>query len=43
MTQYKYPPINTNGTDDPVLRVVERYKNHTSIKLIKTNNENKND
>ena len=43
MTQYIYPTINTNGTDDPVLRVVERYKNHTSIKLIKTNNENKND
>ena len=39
--QYEDPTSNnTNGIDDPVLRAIEKYKNHPSIKLIKTNSEN---
>ena len=40
--QYEDPNFNTNDIDDPELRVIEKYKNHLSIKLIKTNKENKN-
>ena len=29
-----------NGIDDLVSKAIEKYKNHPSIKLIKTNNEN---
>ena len=36
--QYEDP---TSNTDDPVLTAIEKYKNHPSIKLIKTNSENK--
>ena len=39
--QYEYPTVNTNGIVDPVLRAIEKYKNDSSIRLIKTNNENK--
>ena len=39
--QYEYPTVNTNGIIDPVLRAIEKYKNDSSIRLIKTNNENK--
>ena len=39
--QYEDPTSNNiNGIDDPVLRAIEKYKNHPSIKLIKTNSEN---
>ena len=38
--QYEDPTSNTSGIDDPVLRAIEKYKNHPSIKLIKTNSEN---
>ena len=38
--QYEDPTSNTNGIDDPVLSAIEKYKNHPSIKLIKTNREN---
>ena len=40
--QYEDPIFNANDIDDPVLRVIEKYKNQPSIKLIKTSNENKN-
>ena len=39
--QYEDPTSNTNGNDDPVSRAIEKYKNHPSIKPIKTYNENK--
>ena len=32
--------LNTNGTDVPVSKAIKKCKNHPSIKLIKTNNEN---
>ena len=35
--QYEDPTSNTDGIDDPVLRAIEKYKNHPSITLIKTN------
>ena len=35
--QYGDPTSNTDGIDDPVLRAIEKYKNHPSITLIKTN------
>ena len=35
------PTVNTNYIDDPVLNSTEKYKNHPSIKRIKTNNKNK--
>ena len=38
--QYEDPTSNTNGMDDPVLRAIEKYKKHPSIKFIKTNSEN---
>ena len=38
--QYEDPTSNTNGIADPVLRAIEKYKSHPSIKLIKTNIEN---
>ena len=38
--QYEDPTSNTNGINDPVSRAIEKYKNHPSIKHIKTNNEN---
>ena len=38
--QYEEPTSNTNGIDDPVSRAIEKCKNHSIIKLIKTNNEN---
>ena len=34
--QYEDPTSNTNGSDDPVSRAIEKYKNHPSIKPIKT-------
>ena len=37
--QYEDPTSNTND-NDPVSRAIEKYKNHPSIKHIKTNNEN---
>lgn len=39
--QYEDATINTNGIDNLVLRAIEKYKNDSSIRLIKTNNENK--
>ena len=39
--QYEDLTSNTNGSDDPVSRAIEKYKNHPSIKPIKTNSENK--
>ena len=39
ITLYKDPTFNTKGIDDPVLRAIEKYKNHSSTNLIKTNNE----
>ena len=41
ISQYEDPTVNINVIDDPVLRVTEKYKKHPSIKLIKSNNENK--
>ena len=38
--QYEDPTSNTNAIDDTVSRAIKKYKNHLSIKLIKTNNEN---
>ena len=38
--QYEDPTSNTNAIDDTVSRAIKKYKNHPSIKLIKTNNEN---
>ena len=38
--QYEDPTSNTNELDDLLLRAIEKYKNHPSIKLIKTNSEN---
>ena len=38
--QYEDPTSNTDGIDDPVLRAIEKSKNHPSMKLIKTNSEN---
>ena len=38
--QYEDPTSNTIGIDGPVLRTIEKYKNHPSIKLIKTYSEN---
>ena len=38
--QYEDPTSNTNDIADPVLRAIEKYKSHPSIKLIKTNSEN---
>ena len=35
------PTVNTNYIDNPVLNATEKYKNHPSIKRIKTNNKNK--
>ena len=40
--QYEYLTVSTNGIVDPVLRAIEKHRNHPSIRLIKTNNENKN-
>ena len=40
ISQYEDPTSNTNGIDDPVLRAIEKCKNHPSIKLIKTNGKN---
>ena len=34
--QYEDLTSNTSGIDDPVLRTIEKYKNHSSIKLHKT-------
>ena len=34
--QYEDLTSNTSGIDDPVLRAIEKYKNHSSIKLHKT-------
>ena len=33
--QYEDPTSNTDGIDDPVLRAIEKSKNHPSMKLIK--------
>ena len=38
--QYEDPTSNTIGIDGPVLRTIEKYKNHPSIKLIKPYSEN---
>ena len=38
--QYGDSTSTTNGIDDSVLRAIEKYKNHPSIKLMKTNSEN---
>ena len=35
----QYEDTTSNTIDDPVLRVIEKYKNHPSIKLTKTNSE----
>ena len=38
--QYEDLTSNINGSDDPVSRAIEKYKNHPSIKLLKANSEN---
>ena len=38
--QYEDRISNTNGSDDPVLTAIEKYKNQPSIKLTKTISEN---
>ena len=38
--QYEDSTSNTNGSADPVSSAIEKYKNHPSIKLAKTNSKN---